>query len=56
MASCPFDGKLHPDWKASATFGERIIVMLNSAESVITFPVGGIFGVARLATRLKTNC
>jgi hypothetical protein len=30
--------------------------MLNSDESVITFPVGGIFGVARLATRLKTNC
>ena len=53
MASCPFDGKLHPDWKASATFGERIIVMPNSDESVITFPVGGIFGVARLATKLN---
>jgi hypothetical protein len=52
MASCPFDGKLHPDWKASAVFGERIIVMPNSDECVITFPVGGIFGVARLATKL----
>jgi hypothetical protein len=41
MAFCPFDGKLHPDWKASAVFGERIIVMPNSDECVITFPVGG---------------
>ena len=53
MVSCPFDGKLHPDWKASAVFGERIIVMPNSDECVITFPVGGIFGVARLATKLN---
>jgi hypothetical protein len=30
-----------------------IIVMPNSDESVITFPVGGIFGVARLATKLN---
>ena len=55
MASCPFDGKLHPDWRASAVFGEGIIVMpnSNSDECVITFPVGGIFGVARLATKLN---
>jgi len=28
--------------------------MMNPSESVVTFPVGGIFGVGRLATRLKT--
>lgn len=27
--------------------------MTNLSESVVTFPVGGIFGVGRLATRLK---
>jgi hypothetical protein len=42
-----------PDWKASAVFGEGIIVMPNSDECVITFPVGGIFVVARLATKLN---